>query len=106
MTTPPLQTAPAPGELLVLLSFLGVLVSVVLSAVILAKAVQSYRGTGDPALLGLASGILLLSGVPLLANVALASATATDPATVSVLVDLTQLSGLGLILYVIYHTGQ
>ena len=106
MTGLALQTATAPDELLVLLTFLGALVSVTLSVVILAKGVQGYRRTGDVALPGLAAGILLLSGAPLLLNVLLASLTATEPTTVTTLTNVTQLLGLGLITYVIYHTGQ
>lgn len=106
MTGPLLQTAAAPGELLVLSTFLVALVSVALSALILAKGVQGYRRTGDAALPGLAAGILLLSGAPLLLNVALASLTAVAPATVTALMNLVQLLGLGLITYVIYYTGQ
>lgn len=105
MTGPTLQTAAASGQLAVLLTFLGVVVSVALSVVVLAKGVQGYRKTGDAALLGLAGGIVVLSGAPLLLNIALASLTATEPTTVGVLADLTQLLGLALIMYVIYRTG-
>lgn len=106
MTGLALQTAAGSATLFSLLTFLGILVSVVLSVVILVKGYRGYRATGDGALLGLAAGILLLSGAPLLLNVVLASLTATEPAVVSVLTDLTQLLGLGLMTYVIYRTGR
>lgn len=106
MIAPVLQSAAAPGQWIVLLTFLGVVVSVVLSVVVVVKGVEGYRGTGDSALLGLAGGILMLSGAPLLLNLALASLTGTAPTTVSVVTNLIQLLGLALILHVIYRTGR
>jgi len=100
-----LQSTAGSATMLSLLTFLGILVSVVLSVVILVKGVQGYRQTGDAALPGLAAGILLLSGAPLLLNVLLTSLTGTGLETVTVLTDLTQLLGLALITYVIYETG-
>ena len=105
MTGLALQTAAGSATMLSLLTFLGILVSVVLSVVILVKGVQGYRQTGDVALPGLAAGLLLLSGAPLLLNVLLTSLTGTGLGTVTVLTDLTQLLGLALITYVIYETG-
>lgn len=106
MTGPVLQTADPSTTLLTLLTFLGILVSVALSVVVLAKGFQGYRRTGDPALLSIAGGILLLSGAPLLLNLLLTTLTNTPPTTVSIVEDAVQLLGLGSILYVIYHTGQ
>ena len=101
-----LQTAGTPGEMIVLLFFLGFVVSIVLSITILVKGVQSYRGTRDPALLGMAAGILLLSGVPLLVNLILGNTTSAGTETIRLVADLTRLSGLALILFVIYRTQR
>lgn len=100
----PLQTASSPGQLLVLLFFLGFVLSIVLSIVILVRGVQSYRHSHDPALLGMAAGILLLSGVPLVLNLILGNTTGAETGTIRLVTDLTRLSGLGLILFVIYRT--
>jgi len=102
----PLQTAGTPGQLLVLLFFLGFVLSFVLSIVILARGVQSYRQSHDPALLGMAAGILLLSGVPLMVNLLLGNTTGAGTGTIRLVTDLIRLSGLGLILYVIYRTQR
>lgn len=102
----PLQTAGTPRQMVVLLFFLGFVVSIVLSVTILVKGVQSYRRTHDPALLGMAAGILLLSGVPLLLNLILGNTTNASTGMIRLLTDLTRLSGLGLILFVIYRTTR
>lgn len=102
----PLQSAVSPGGLLVALFFVGFGLSIVLSIVILVKGVQSYRHTHDPALLGMAAGILLLSGVPLVVNLILGNTTGAGTTTIRVLTDLTRLGGLGLILFVIYRTQR
>lgn len=99
-----LQAETAPVTFQIHLIFLGILISAVLSLVILLKGIQGYRQTGELALVGIAAGILLLSGAPLLLNLGLVTLTDTSPATVSIVEDLIQLLGLGLILYVIYHT--
>lgn len=96
----------APDQMVVLLFFLGFLVSIVLSVTILVKGVQSYRHTHDPALLGMAAGILLLSGVPLLLNLILGNTTSAGSGLIRLLADLTRLGGLGLILFVIYRTTR
>ncbi|WP_018257834.1 hypothetical protein [Halomicrobium katesii] len=102
----PLQSTASPGQLLVLLFFLGFVLSVALSIIILIKGVQSYRRTHDSALLGMAAGILLLSGVPLVVNLILGNTTGASTETIRIVTDLTRLSGLGLILFVIYRTQR
>jgi len=105
MTGLALQTAARSATMLSLLTFLGILVSVVLSVVILVKGSRATDRLVTSPLPGLAAGILLLSGAPLLLNVLLPSLTGTGLGTVTVLTDLTQLLGLALITYVIYETG-
>jgi len=102
----PLQTTGTPAQLIVLLFLIGFVISIVLSVLILVKGVQSYRQTHDPALLGMAAGILLLSGVPLLVNLVLGNTTGTGTETIRLVADLTRLSGLALILFVIYSTQR
>lgn len=101
-----LQPTTSPGQMVVLFLFLGFVLSIVLSVTILVKGVQSYRRTHDPALLGLAAGILLLSGVPLMLNLILGNTTVAGIETIRLIADLTRLSGLGLILFVIYRTQR
>lgn len=100
----PLQTTP--GQVVVLLFFLGFVVSIVLSVTILVRGVQSYRRTHDTALLGMAAGILMLSGVPLMFNLILGNTTSVGTGVVRLVNDLTRLSGLALILFVIYRTQR
>jgi|GEM_PF-1981799 len=104
VSSPALQTTP--GQIIVLLFFLGFVVAIVLSVTILVKGVQSYRRTHDPALLGMAAGILLLSGVPLLLNLILGNTTSVGTGVIRLVTDLTRLSGLALILFVIYRTQR
>ncbi|MFB6075045.1 MAG: hypothetical protein ABEJ89_08540 [Haloarculaceae archaeon] len=101
----PLQTTASAGPVALLL-FLGLLLSGVLSAVVLARGVESYRRTGDPALLGLAVGILLLSGGATLVNLGLANATPLPTWAVTTAADLTRLAGLAVMLAVIYGVPE
>lgn len=101
----PLQST-TPGQMVVLLFFLGFVVSIVLSVTILVKGIQSYRRTHDTALLGMAAGILLLSGVPLMLNLILGNTTSAGTGVIRLVTDLTRLSGLALILFVIYRTQR
>lgn len=94
------------ARLVALLLFLGFVLAIVLSIVILVRGIQSYRRAGDPALLGMAAGILLLSGAPIVLNVTVQTLTVAAAWQVSVIADLTRLCGLALILYVIYGTGR
>jgi hypothetical protein len=106
MIGPLLQSTTAPGQMTALLFYLGFVVSVVLSVTILVKGITGYRRTHDTALLGLAAGILLLSGVPLILNLVLANTTSAASATITTLANLTRLCGLGLVLLVIYRTQR
>lgn len=101
----PLQ-ATTDARLVALLLFLGFVLAIVLSVVIAVRGVQGYRRLGDPALLGMAAGILLLSGAPIVLNVTLQTLTRAAAWQVSVVADCTRLLGLVLILYVIYGTGR
>ncbi|MDG5776399.1 hypothetical protein VB773_07755 [Haloarculaceae archaeon H-GB2-1] len=105
LTTQSAVATPA-STLVSLLLFLGLVVSMVVSVVVVAKGVGSYRATGDPAILGLSTGILLLSGAPIFLNVVLATSTGLDSAVVSTLADGLRLMGLLVVLYVIYNTGR
>lgn len=100
-----LQATPD-ARLVALLLFLGLVLAIVLSIVVMVRGVVGYRRAGDPALLGMAAGILLLSGAPIVLNVVLQTVTAMPAWQVSVAADLTRLLGLGLILYVIYGTRR
>jgi hypothetical protein len=104
-TTQP-AVATTTGTLVSLLLFLGLVLSVALSVVIVAKGVTSYRRSGEPALLGLSTGILLLSGAPIFLNVVLATATGLDSAVVSTLADGLRMVGLLVVLHTIYNTGR
>lgn len=101
----PLQST-GNSQLLALLLFLGLVLAIVLSTVILARGVQGYRRSGDPALLGMALGILLLSGAPIVVNVGVGTVTDAAAWQVSVAADCTRLSGLALVLYMIYGTER
>lgn len=97
----PLQPTPN-STVVVLLLFISLLVSVVLSVVIVFKGVQSYRTSHDRGIVLLVGGILLLSGIPTSINVVLATATAVPGWAVATTVDLIRLFGLVTILMSIY----
>lgn len=101
----PLQ-ATANAEVIALLLFLGLVLAIVLSTVVLARGLEGYRRSGDPALLGMALGILLLSGAPIVVNVGTQTLTDLAAWQVSVAADCTRLSGLALVLYMIYGTER
>lgn len=97
----PLQPTPN-STVVVLLLFISLLVSVVLSVVIVFKGVQGYRTSHDQGIVLLVGGILLLSGIPTSINVVLATATAVPGWGVATTVDLIRLLGLLIILVSIY----
>ena len=99
----PLQiTTNALGVVVVL--FVSLLVSVVLSLVIGLRGGRRYYETRNGGVLLLTLGIVLLSGVPTSINVALTTFTDLPGAAIATLVDLVRLLGLVVVLVTIYDT--
>ena len=103
MTASSLQTAAAGSTSTVagVVLFLGLLVAVVISAVILLRGIQGFRQAHNPALLGLSIGIAFTSGLPIVMNISLSTVTVLDTELITVITNGLRLLGLGLILYVI-----
>ncbi|WP_124954266.1 hypothetical protein [Halocatena pleomorpha] len=97
----PLQTVTG-GAGVVVVFFISLLISVVLSFVIGLKGIRSYRESHDRGIVLLTVGIVLLSGVPAGINVALTTLTAVPGWTVETTVNLIRLFGLVIILVTIY----
>lgn len=115
MTTGPLELAPtgplplvvtATGgdTLVVTLALLTMAVAAVLGALVAVRAYRGYRGSGDPALLSLAVGIVLLSAGPTVLRFVVPTLTAIPALSLETATAGSQLLGLAAILYAIYAT--
>ncbi|WP_336000220.1 hypothetical protein [Halorientalis halophila] len=100
----PLQTASTntPETVLAILLFLGLFVTVVVSAIILWRGVRRYWQDRNVALLGLSVGIAFTTGIPIVANMGLSTAANLETAAITVFTNCLRLLGLGLLLVVIY----
>lgn len=99
-----LQSATPTARLAALLAFLGAVLAVVLSVLVLARGLQGYRRSRDPGLPCLAAGIVLLSGGVVAVNLALTNVTGLDRSPIQVAANGTQLAGLVAVLAAIYRT--
>ncbi|GAB6862503.1 hypothetical protein ACFQL0_15935 [Haloplanus litoreus] len=87
----------------VLLTLLSISLSVGIALVLL----RGYRrGPGHPGMLYLALGLILLTTVPELLRVGLPTLTGVGTVGRSVLVSGSELTGLGVILWVVYGGGS
>ncbi|WP_147464889.1 hypothetical protein [Halococcus sp. IIIV-5B] len=89
---------------LVLTSFISLLVAVILSFTIAARAIRSYRTTRNRGIALLALGIVLLSGIPVIVNIILSTVTTMPWWVVAMTIDLIRLAGLLIILVTIYDS--
>ncbi|MFD1588444.1 hypothetical protein ACFR9U_15785 [Halorientalis brevis] len=103
MIVSPLQTASTSGTNTVasVVLFLGLLVAVIISAIILLRGIQGFRRAHNPALLGLSIGIAFTSGLPIVMNTSLSTFTVLDNRLITIVTNGLRLLGLGIILYVI-----
>lgn len=101
MTLTPLASV-GTNSLAVLSLFAGVFVSIALALLIAVRAFRGYQRTRSRRLLALSAGLLLIVAVPKLTNLALASLTAVDVSTISVLTEGCRVVGLVVILTSIY----
>lgn len=101
-----LQSTTALTRLTTILVFLGAVLSIVLSLLVLLRALQGYRRTRDVGLLTLALGIALLSGGSVVLNLALTNATSIPHAAIQAVENLVELAGLVALLAAIYCTGS
>ena len=99
-----LQTASTstPETVLAVLLFLGLFVTVVVSAIILWRGVRGYWQDRNGALLSLSVGIAFATGIPIVANIGLSTATSLETAAITVFTNCLRLVGLGVLLAVIY----
>ena len=103
MVGSPLQTAAPSSTSTVagVVLFLGLLVAVIISAVILLRGIQGFRRAHNPALLALSIGIAFTSGLPIVMNISLSTVTVLDNKLITIVTNGLRLLGLGMILYVI-----
>ncbi len=83
-------------------ALLGLAVAAGLSVLIAYEALKGYRGTGDRAMLFLAVGIVLLTGGPIALRILLPTFTETPESVRLLSTTVSELLGLGCILYAIY----
>ncbi len=88
----------------VLMLFVSLFISIVLSLVIGHRGIRRYVETREQGILLLTIGIVLLSGAPIGIDVVLVTATALPGPAIAAFVDLIRLVGLVVILVTIYDT--
>ncbi|KTG09367.1 hypothetical protein AUR64_16440 [Haloprofundus marisrubri] len=86
----------------VVVALLGFVVALLLGIGVAYKLLTGYRRTRTPEMLQLAVGLLLLTTVPILLRVLLPTFTGISPVSRSLLVSGCELSGLLVVLGVIY----
>ncbi|QPV63523.1 hypothetical protein I7X12_02490 [Halosimplex litoreum] len=100
---PALQASATGGSVVIaVLVLLGLAVAAGLSLLIAYEALKGYRGTHDRAMLLLAVGIVLLTGGPIALRIALPTLTDTPESVRLLSTTVSELLGLGCILYAIY----
>ncbi|QLH77592.1 hypothetical protein HZS55_09910 [Halosimplex rubrum] len=98
-----LQVSATGGSaVLAALALLSLAVAAGLSLLIAYEALKGYRGTRDRAMLFLAVGIVLLTGGPIALRIALPTLTDTPESVRLLSTTVSELLGLGCILYAIY----
>lgn len=86
----------------VVAALVGLLVAFLLSVAVAYKLFAGYRRVGDPGMLRLAVGMVLLTGGPILLRLLATNVANVPPATRSLLVTGCELCGLLVVLGVIY----
>jgi len=84
-------------------AFVTFFVAVVLSVAVTRKFVAGYRSTGSRPILWLAVGMFLLAPAPMFLRLLLGNVSAVGPTARSLLTTLSELSGLLVVLYVVYR---
>jgi len=98
-----LQASATGGSVVIaVLVLLGLAVAAGLSLLIAYEALKGYRGTRDRAMLLLAVGIVLLTGGPIALRIALPTLTDAPESVRLLSTTVSELLGLGCILYAIY----
>jgi hypothetical protein len=90
------------SPILALVTLLGLFVAAGLALLIAYEALKGYRGTGERAMLYLAVGIVLLTAGPTAIRVVIPTFTTIQPSVRVLSSTLSELLGLGCILYAIY----
>jgi hypothetical protein len=101
-----IQVQPTGGSTAVVLAALvGLAVALVLALAVAYRLFAGYRRVGDPEMFRLAVGLTLLTAVPMLLRVILTNVTVVSPAARSLAVTGCELTGLVVIVAVIYDAG-
>jgi len=95
-------TATGGSAVLAVLALLGLFVAAGLSLLIAYEALRGYRGTQERAMLYLAVGIVLLTAGPIALRIALPTFTDAPESVRLLSTTVSELLGLGCILYSIY----
>lgn len=94
------------GPIVVLLGILMFLVATVLSVIVTYRFIEGYRQTGSRPILLLATGMFFLAPAPMFIRL-ITSNIGAIPLTVQMLApSLSELTGLLVILYVLYTRGS
>jgi len=102
MTGVVLQTTVGGSGTVVGLAFVGLLVAMGLSVLVVAKLVRGYRRNGTRPMLYLGAGLALLVTAPWVLRLVLSNLVAVSPAARSLATAGLELLGLAAILYAIY----
>lgn len=98
-----LQTATGGSAAVVLLAFTALFVATILSVYLALRFYRGYRRGGSRAMLGLLIGLVLLTTVPFVLRLVLTNVGGVAPTTRSILATGSQLTGLLVILTVVYN---
>lgn len=101
----PLQTSTGGSPSIVVLTLVGLLITVLLSLVVAYLIIRGYSQNRNRARLYLAIGLLLLTTGPILSQFVLTN-LGIDPDLRSAIANMSKLSGLGAMVYAIYNVSQ
>ena len=99
-----LQTTTGGSTLVVVLAFLGLLATAILSLVVASLMVRRYRRERNRARLAVAIGVILLTTGPIAIQLVLTNLTTVSVVVRSAAANASKLLGLGALLYAIYGT--